>query len=73
MASEVRSMRERARLLVMPHAGADDELTVVDSEDQSVGFVDMDAPPSAEVPLEGFGLPDGGITVSVSGGSSWRW
>lgn len=58
-------MRGPARLLVMPHAGADDELAVVDSEDQAVGFVDADTPPSAEVPLEGFGLPDGGVAVSV--------
>ena len=32
-------MKSPALLLVMPPAGTDDELAVVDSEDQAVGFV----------------------------------
>ena len=61
-------MRRLKQLLVMAHAGADDELAAIDAEDQAVGLVDADAPPSAEVPPERLRLP-----VSPSGGSSWRW
>lgn len=52
-------------LLVMPHTGADDKLTVVDFENQSVCFVDANTPPIAEVALKRLGFADRRVTVAI--------
>lgn len=50
----------------MPHARANDEDAIVYSEDESVRFVDSDAPPSREITLERLGLADARIAVAIN-------